>query len=122
MPLGDLGCVFLKYSHPWVSAGDGFQGSLRVPNPWMPKSLTRNGTAFACNLHTSSPSPVSFKSPLDYTLGFPGGSGVKSPPSNAGDMDLVPGKIPLEKEMATYSSILAWEIPRTEEPGGLYSP
>ena len=28
---------------------------------------------------------------------------------------------PLEKEMATYSSILAWEIPRTEEPGGLQS-
>ena len=26
---------------------------------------------------------------------------------------------PLEKEMATRSSILAWEIPRTEEPGGL---
>ena len=28
---------------------------------------------------------------------------------------------PLEKEMATHSSILAWKIPRTEEPGGLYS-
>ena len=27
---------------------------------------------------------------------------------------------PLEKEMATYSSILAWKIPWTEEPGGLY--
>ena len=26
---------------------------------------------------------------------------------------------PLEKEMATYSSMLAWEIPWTEEPGGL---
>ena len=26
---------------------------------------------------------------------------------------------PLEKEMATHSSIFAWEIPRTEEPGGL---
>ena len=26
---------------------------------------------------------------------------------------------PLEKEIATYSSILAWEIPWTEEPGGL---
>ena len=26
---------------------------------------------------------------------------------------------PLEKELATHSSILAWEIPRTEEPGGL---
>ena len=28
---------------------------------------------------------------------------------------------PLEKEMLTHSSILAWEIPQTEEPGGLQS-
>ena len=28
---------------------------------------------------------------------------------------------PLEKEMVTYSSILAWRIPWTEEPGGLQS-
>ena len=28
---------------------------------------------------------------------------------------------PLEREMATYSSILAWRIPWTEEPGGLQS-
>ena len=28
---------------------------------------------------------------------------------------------PLEKEVATYSSILAWRIPSTEEPGGLQS-
>ena len=28
---------------------------------------------------------------------------------------------PLEKEMATHSSVLAWEIPWTEEPGGLWS-
>ena len=28
---------------------------------------------------------------------------------------------PLEKEKATYSSILVWEIPWTEEPGGLQS-
>ena len=28
---------------------------------------------------------------------------------------------PLEEEMATHSRILAWEIPRTEEPGGLQS-
>ena len=27
---------------------------------------------------------------------------------------------PLEKEMATHSSVLAWEIPWTEEPDGLY--
>ena len=30
-------------------------------------------------------------------------------------------KDPLEKEMATHSSVLAWRIPRTEEPGGLQS-
>ena len=30
-------------------------------------------------------------------------------------------EVPLEKGMATHSSILAWRIPRTEEPGGLQS-
>ena len=30
------------------------------------------------------------------------------------------GKDPLEKEMATHSSVLAWRIPWTEEPGGLW--
>ena len=29
---------------------------------------------------------------------------------------------PLEKEMATHTSIIAWKIPWTEEPGGLHSP
>ena len=29
---------------------------------------------------------------------------------------------PLEEEMAAHSNILAWRIPRIEEPGGLYSP
>ena len=31
------------------------------------------------------------------------------------------GEDPLEEEMATHSSLLAWRIPRTEEPGGLQS-
>ena len=31
------------------------------------------------------------------------------------------GEDPLEEEMATHSSVLAWEIPWTEEPGGLQS-
>jgi len=31
------------------------------------------------------------------------------------------GKDPLEEGMATHSSVLAWEIPWTEEPGGLQS-
>ena len=42
---------------------------------------------------------------------------------NAGDLGLIPGLgwPPLEKEMATHSSTLAWKIPWTEEPGRLQS-
>ena len=42
--------------------------------------------------------------------------------ADAGDADVgsIPGEEdPLEKEMASYSNILAWEIPLTEEPGRL---
>ena len=50
---------------------------------------------------------------------------VKSPPANAGDTgDLFQSlgrEDPLEEGMATHSSILAWEIPWTEEPGRLQS-
>ena len=47
---------------------------------------------------------------------------VKNLPANAGDMGLIPGsdRFP-EKEMTTHSRILAWEIPWTEESGGLQS-
>ena len=45
---------------------------------------------------------------------------VKNLPANAGDVGLTPGLgRSLEKEMATHSSILAWETPWLEEPGGL---
>ena len=54
--------------------------------------------------------------------GSPGGSLVKNPPANAGDKGSIPwlGRS-LEKEMATHSSTLAWEISWTEEPGPLQS-
>ena len=48
---------------------------------------------------------------------------VKNLPANAGDVRdarLIP-EDPLEEGMATHSSVLAWRIPRTEEPGGLQS-
>ena len=55
-------------------------------------------------------------------MSFPGGSEVKNPPANAGDMGLIPGLgRSMEKEMATHTSILAWEISWTEEPSGLQS-
>ena len=47
--------------------------------------------------------------------GLPGGSVVKTLPASAGDardLGSIPGRQdPLEKEMATHSSILAWKIP-----------
>ena len=47
---------------------------------------------------------------------------VKNLPANAGDrLPSLGLEVPLEKEMATHSSILAWEVPWTEEPGGLQS-
>ena len=51
-----------------------------------------------------------------------GGSAVKSPPANVGDVGLILGpEDALEKEMATHSSIFAWKNPWTEEPGQLQS-
>ena len=52
--------------------------------------------------------------------GFPGGSDGKDSACNAGDSGSIPGsEDPLEKDMATHSSILAWGIPWTVEPGEL---
>ena len=50
--------------------------------------------------------------------GLPGGSVVENPP----DAGSIPGLgRSLEEKMATHSSNLSWEIPWTEEPGGLQS-
>ena len=60
--------------------------------------------------------------------GFPGSSAIKNLPAIAGDARDTgsisrrrrsPAEGNLEKKMSTHSSILAWKIPRTEEPGGL---
>ena len=53
---------------------------------------------------------------------FPGGVAVKNPPAKQETRVRSLGwENTLEKEMATHSSILAWRIPWTEEPGGLQS-
>ena len=56
---------------------------------------------------------------------MPGGTVVKNPPANSGDTrdaSLVPGsgRSPGEGN-GNHSSIVAWKIPWTEEPGGLES-
>ena len=64
-----------------------------------------------------------FISPL--CLGFLGGSDGKESVCNVGDLGPIPGlgRSPGEGNgyMATHSTILAWRIPCTEEPGGLQS-
>ena len=53
--------------------------------------------------------------------GFPGGTSGKSQPASAREERHVSREDPLEEGIATHSSILAWTIPWTEEPGGLQS-
>ena len=60
---------------------------------------------------------------MEIVNDFTGSLVVKGLPANVGDTRdtvLIPGlENPLEKEMTDHSSILAWRIPWTEEPGGL---
>ena len=63
---------------------------------------------------------------LPRTKGFPGGTSSKEPICQCWrhkkcGFDPWIRKIPLEEGMAAHSSILAWRIPQTEEPGGLQS-
>ena len=51
-----------------------------------------------------------------HTHGFPDSSAGKNPPWRFGSLVW---EVPLEKGMATHFSILAWEVPWTEEPFGL---
>ena len=56
------------------------------------------------------------------TRNFPDGSEVKNVPAKwETQVQSLGREDPLEKEMATRSSILAWRSPWAEEPGGLYS-
>ena len=54
--------------------------------------------------------------------GFLGGSVVNNPPVlQETQVRFLGGEDPPEEDMATHSRVLAWEIPWTEEPGGLQS-
>ena len=65
---------------------------------------------------------IEIMAPDSFLKGFPGGSDGQESACNAGDVgSILGGDDPLEKGMATHSSILAWKIPWTEKPGGLQS-
>ena len=82
-------------------------------NPWVGKIPWRRA---------EQPTLVFLLGKFHGKRNFPGGSAIKNPPgkqemqvSSLGQED------PLEEGMATHTSILVWEIPRTEKPGGLQS-
>ena len=54
-------------------------------------------------------------------MGFSGGSVVKNPAKQEMLVQFLDQEDPLEKEMATHSSVLAWGIPGMKEPGRLLS-
>ena len=63
--------------------------------------------------------------PLISSLEFPGSKATKSLPASAGDaigrVQSLSWEDPLEKGLVTHSTINAWKIPWTEEPGSLQS-
>ena len=58
---------------------------------------------------------------LNILSDFPGNLAKNLPAMQKTRVRSMGWEDPLEKEMVTYSSILAWRIPRAEEPGGLQS-
>ena len=89
-------CSILVWRIPWTEEPGGYSPwSHRVRHDWLTNA---------------------------FTLGFPGGSAGKESACSVGDLGSIPGlRRPLEEVTATHSSILAWRIPWTEEPGGLQS-
>ena len=63
---------------------------------------------------------LDFAENLMFTKCLPSGSEVKNPPAMQETLfRSLGGEDPLEEEMSTHSSMLAWEIPWAEEAGGL---
>ena len=77
---------------------------------------------FSLELNTHNKTDIILSVTTSYYVCFPSSSAVKNPPVL--QETWVPSldqEDPLEKEMATHSSILVWEIPGTEGPGRLQS-
>ena len=102
----------LAWTIPWTEEPGGLQFMEHIESD-MTKEM------WQAPAHRYCP-PRSFS--CSYTASFPGGSDRKESSCNAGDPGLIPGlgRSPGEGK-ATQSSILAWRIPWTEDPGRLQS-
>ena len=74
------------------------------------------------NLKPQNPKCLLFEIQTIIEMSYPGGSAIENLTTmQETGVRSLGGEDPLEQEMATHSSILAWRIPWTEEPGGLQS-
>ena len=75
-----------------------------------------------CYTRPTYPAPPALQSAFTESVGFPGGSAIKNLPAmREMQVQSLSREDPLEEELATHSSILAWETAWTLEPGGLQS-
>ena len=88
------------------------------------RELVMDREAWRAAIHgvTKSRTRLSDRAKLKVLRDFLAGSDGKESARNAGDLGLIPGSgRSQEKGMITHSSILAWRIPWTKEPGRLQS-
>ena len=109
---------------PAQPRGDGNHPQETLFEPWMQPCLKPPQTmcllvTWAGKVHLITQTSLDWV--FSHLWSFPGSPDSKESICNAGDLGSIPGgEEPLESRV-THSSILAWKIPRTEEPGGLQS-
>ena len=119
--------LHIKWPKYWnfsfsISPSNEYSGLISFRMDWL-DLLAVQGTLKSLLEHHSSKASVLWCS--DFFQGFPGGSDRKAsehlPALQVTQFQSLGQEDPLEKEMATHSSTLAWKIPWMEEPGGLQS-
>ena len=128
-PLGKPDAWYLLVNTFWMN--EWITNGVRK---WTGKLSTYRSVSLSppdCSLTANHvPSPSIFQTPEDShrcngCQVFPGGTVVKNPPAvqakQETQVQFLVLEDPLEKEMAAFSSILAWKITWTEEPGRLQS-
>ena len=96
----------MKWQAPPVFLPGEYQGWRSLVGSSYGVALCRTRLKRLCSSHSS--------------IGFSNGSAVRVHlPTQKSQVQYLGGEDLLDKEMATHSSFLAWEIPWTQEPGGL---
>ena len=109
--------LFMQSSHLWL-----WRKLIGILSPCPSPTQATHQMSWTRVLNMATASLITIVYLIRSFRGHPEHIGGKESACNAGDPVWFLGREdPLEKGMATHSSILAWRIPWTEEPGGLQS-